>query len=492
MVRRLTAAQYRNTLVDVFQDTTVPSEDILTDPAVLGFHADADAAVVQDLDAELLMNYAETVAAWAVQNRLSRFITCTNPDSNCRRQFIQNFGRHVHREALPEDRVAAYEQLAAAEATFEESAEVVVAAMLQSPYLLYRRELGQADPANAGLYALTPYEIASQLAYFLTDSAPDAELLDAAAQGRLATPADIDREANRLIYSQKARRTLAKFVEGWLETDGLALKAKDDSQVQLTDALRSAMKRETEELFFDTFFSNKNVSELLTANYTFLNRELANFYQLGGAASDTFQRVDLSGSPRLPGILGHGSFLTVHALPENSSPVQRGLIIRERVLCQDLPPVPENLDTNLDPGGGFATNRERYQQHSSDPVCTACHQFIDPVGFAFEHYDAFGRRRDQEGGQPIDATGVLSGMPEGDIPLNGADSLVSYLATSDAVRSCLVRYWSYYAHGRDTWSEKQCNHDSIRREAAKESYSLKGVLMGILHAPHFIRRVKDQ
>lgn len=492
MVRRLTAAQYRNSLVDIFQDPNVPSEDVLIDPQVNGFHADADAPLVQDLDAELLMNYAETVATWAAEGRLSRFMSCMNQDSNCRRQFIQNFGRRVHREALPEDRIAAYEQLMAAESTFQAGAQAVVTAMLQSPYLLYRRELGQSDPANSNSYKLTAYELASELAYFLTDSAPDADLLDAAAQNRLQTTADIDREVNRLIYAPNAKRALAKFVQGWLAIDGLPLKAKDDKQLQFTDGLRTAMLRETEELFFDTLFSNKSVSDLFTAKYTFVNQELAAVYQLGGAGSTSFQRVDLTGSKRAPGILGHGAFLTAHALPENSSPVQRGVNVRERVLCQDLPPVPQNLNTNLASGASFATNRERYQQHSADAVCAGCHRSIDPVGFAFERYDAFGRYRDQENGKPIDATGNLSGMPEGDIPLDGAESLINYLSKSEAVRSCLVRYWSYYAYGRDQWAEKQCNHDAIRREAGKQNYSLKGILAGISHAPHFTRRVKDQ
>jgi hypothetical protein len=492
MVRRLTAAQYRNTLVDIFQDPNLPSEDVLIDPQVNGFHADADAPLVQDLDAELLMNYAETVAAWAAEGRLSRFMPCMNPDANCRRQFIQNFGRRVHREALPEDRIASYEKLMAAETTFQAGAQVVVTAMLQSPYLLYRRELGQADPANANGYKLTAYEVASELAYFVTDSAPDAELLDAATQNRLQSTADIDRELNRLIYVPSAKRAFAKFVQGWLGIDGLPLKAKDDKQLQFTDALRAAMLSETQEFFFDAFFSNKSVSDLFSAKHTFLNQELASVYQLGGAGSNSFQRVDLTGSKRAPGILGQGAFLTAHALPENSSPVQRGVTIRERILCQDLPPVPQNLNTNLASGASFASNRERYKQHSADMVCAGCHRSIDPVGFALEHYDAFGRYRDQENGKPIDATGSLSGMPEGDIPLDGAESLIDYLSKSAAVRSCLVRYWSYYAYGRDQWEQKQCNHDAIRREAGKQNYTLKAILTGISHAPHFTRRVKDQ
>jgi hypothetical protein len=118
---------------------------------------------------------------------------------------------------------------------------------------------------------------------------------------------------------------------------------------------------------------------------------------------------------------------------------------------------------------------------------------MDPVGFALEHYDAFGRYRDSESGTPIDATGMIHGDPNGmDVPLDGAESLTSYLVSNDAVRSCLVRYWSYFAHGRDNWESKICTHDAVRREASSSGYSLQNVLKGILHSPHFTRRVKDQ
>lgn len=492
LVRRLTAAQYRNTLVDLFDDQNVPADTILTDPAVNGFHIDADAPVIRDLDAELLMNYAESVAAWAVENKKYQISPCTSHDTACRRQFIESFGRKVHREPLPEDRIAAYEQLMAAEETFEEGLHVAVSAFLQSPYLLYRRELGTADPSNPGQFKLTPYEIASQLSYFLTESMPDQGLLDAAAQGRLETIEDIDREAERLLKTDRAKTALTHFLEGWLETDGLMGKAKDPNVFNLTDSLRNAMLGETREFFLDHLFNNGTVSDLFMSRHTFVNQELASFYGLPGGNASGFARVDLTGTMRPPGLLGQGSFLTMHALPDNSSPVQRAFVVRERLLCQDLPPVPENLDTNLKPPVGVKTNRERYAQHSEDPTCSACHQNLDPVGFAFENFDAFGRYRDNENGEPIDATGMLTNVPEGEVPLDGVESLATYLASSDAVRSCLVRYWTYFAYGRDQWAQKECNHDSVRREASNNGYTLKSVLMGVLHAPHFTRRVQDQ
>ena len=491
LVRRLTSTQYRNTLVDLFQDEGVPVADApLQDPSVLGFRIDADAPVIADLTAELLMNYAETVAVWAVKNKKNQISNCTNHDASCWRQFIQGFGTKLQREPLPEDRVAGYVALFEGETTFDAGMEVALTAMLQSPYLLYRRELGQQ---NGNEYTLTPYEIASELSYFLLDSTPDAGLLQAAADNRLSSKEAIDQEVNRLLAAPEARGPVAQFVQGWLGINHLREKAKDLNVFNLTESLRHAMLGETEEFFFHAFANSGTTSDLFSANYTFANRELAQFYGVSGVNGDAFQRVELPVGTRAPGLLGQAAFLTAHAQPENSSPVQRGMIIRERLLCQDLPPVPADLNTNLAQPGTFASNRDRYQQHSSDPVCSTCHRMMDPVGFALEHYDAFGRYRTMDGNTAIDATGTLFNAPDGsDVPLDGAESLASYLTSNDAVSSCLVRYWSYFAHGRDNWSQKICNHDAVRREASASGYSLRSVLTGLIHAPTFTRRVKDQ
>jgi hypothetical protein len=436
------------------------------------------------------MNYAETVAAWAVKNKKNQISNCTNHDASCWRQFVQSFGTKLQREPLPEDRVAGYAALFEAETTFDAGMEVALTAMLQSPYLLYRRELGQQ---NGTEYTLTPYEIASELSYFLLDSTPDAGLLQAAADNRLNSKDAIDQEVNRLLAMEKARAPLAHFVQGWLGLSHLPEKAKDLNVFNLTESLRHAMLGETEAFFLDAFSNTGTTSDLFSANYTFVNGELAQFYGLSGVNGDAFQRVELPVGTRAPGLLGHAAFLTAHAQPENSSPVQRGLIIRERLLCQDLPPVPADLDTNLAQPGSFASNRDRYKQHSEDPVCSSCHRMMDPVGFALENYDAFGRYRTMDGNTPIDATGTLFGAPDGtDVPLNGAESVASYLASNEAASSCLVRYWSYFAHGRDNWSQKICNHDAVRREASASGYSLRSVLTGLIHAPTFTRRVKDQ
>jgi hypothetical protein len=492
LLRRLTSTQYRNTLVSVFGGD-VPDQQTLADATINGYRVDADALVVSNLDAELLMNHAESVATWAKDNgRLTPFSNnCTNAgDANCRRTFIQNLGLKAYREDLSEAQVASYDALFQefGSGDFAAGAEVVATAMLQAPNMLYRREIGL--PGQPGQFSLKPFEVASQLSYLLTDGPPDDVLLAAARNNQLASPEQLDAQAERLLATDAGRRTLAHFIEGWVDIEGLPAKAKDDDTYDLSDAERDAMGEETRQLFTDTFQTGGGIETLFTADYTFVNQTLGGFYGMTGISGDAFQKVSLPPN-RPPGILGHASYLTAHAQPENSSPVQRAFIIRERILCQDLPPVPQNLDTNLDAPEGFRTNRERYTEHSSNDVCYACHARMDPIGFAFEHYDGFGRYRDQENGVAIDSSGELSDVPGGPIPLDGVDALASYLATSELVQSCMVRFWTYYAYGRDTWANKQCNHDAVRREAQASDYSLKGVLKGIIHAQHFTARVQE-
>lgn len=489
MIRRLTGAQYANTLTQLLGDG-FPAEEVLSDPAVNGFHVDADAALVSDLTAELLMNYADRVAAWAIENQLWKIASCSNHDPACHQQIISEFGRRAFRQEPTSEQMQTYLQLFAAEPSFEEGLQVVVSTMLQSPYLLYRRELGEPDPNAPGQYQLTPYELASELSYMLTNMPPDDQLLDLAEQGRLSTRDEIDQAVYGLLSKEEAKANLARFVHGWLEVDTLPQKAKDPNVFDLGAPLRQAMLDETSRFFLELFEGGGTLGDLYSADFTMLNQPLADFYGLGGVGGDAFTRVSLDGR-RATGILGQGSVLTEHALPENSSPVQRGKLVRERLLCQDLPPVPENLDTNLEEPGAFANNRERYEQHSADPTCNVCHRNIDPVGFAFEHYDAFGRYRDEDNGSPVDASGELSGVVGGPIALDGVQSLNDYLAISDEARSCVIRYWSYYAYGRDEWAQRECNHDAIRAEAAQAGYSLKDTLLAIVHAPHFTRRVAD-
>jgi hypothetical protein len=478
MIRRLTARQLRITLERAFNDQNVPTADVVADPVVLGFAVDATQAVIRDLDAQLVMQYAESVADWAVANKLGALTACRSTDAACLHTLVESLGKKLFREPLAADDADAYVELAAAEATFEDAARVAIAALIQSPRFLYRRELGERR--DDGLYALTPYELASSLSYMITSGPPDDALLAAAADGRLATRADLDREAQRLLGGPEAEATFGYFARNWLQVDDLPTRAKLDPNNQFGDSIRRAMLDETTKLFMHVLRNGK-LGELFTAPYTFVDGQLAGFYGLPGSG-----QVTLPPNTRAPGVLGHGSMLARHALADVSSPTQRGVTVRRRLLCEEIAPPPPNVDTNLPPPMGMLTTRQRYEAHAAAGACRGCHARLDPVGFAFERFDALGRRRDTDNGLPIDTHGELTGMSDGDIPLADLDGLAAYLGTSADARACLVRYLSYFGNGLD-----QCSRDEIASELAAGDGSLKSALLAIIHAPHFTTRTGD-
>ncbi len=501
LIRRLTAQQYRNTLVSVFGGTDVPDAPTLRDATTLGYSVDVDDSLIEGLDAAALMNLAEDIGEWAVANRLGQLTNnCLNlNDQNCRQQFIRNLGARISREPLDQERVDRYNALFNGVGTFQDGVFGVVAAMVQSPYMLYRRELGPLDRNQGGEYTLTQFEVASELSYFLNDGPPDDTLRQAAEQGRLGTVADIDREVARLLDTAAADDVFSRFVKEWLDIDGLQDKAKTGDE--LTPDVRNAMLAETESLFLDVFSRGGSIGELFSANYTFLNQALTSFYRITGATSANLEQVDISDGRRLPGLLGHGAFLSEHALSDNSSPVQRAFIVRERLLCNDLPEVPLNLDTNLDAPVATDTSRERYARHSAEEPCRSCHRLMDPIGFTFEHYDGFGRYRETEAGKPVDDTGAMPVMRGREFtnvsfPLDGAEDLAAYLAEIEEVRACLISNLSYFGYGManaNKWSNqtKVCTDNFIRQEARTAGNTLQSVVSAIAHAPHFTRRVRD-
>jgi hypothetical protein len=506
LIRRLTSEQYRNTLVSAFGSTDVPDAPVLRDATTLGYNVDADDSVIEGLDAGALMTLGESVAEWALgANKVGELSNnCSNlNDQNCRQTFVRNLGERISREPLDQERVGRFTALFDADGveSFNDGAALVITAMVQSPYLLYRRELGPLD-RNQTEFSLTPLEIASELSYFLTNGPPDTELMDAAKNGRLTSREDIDREAQRLMALPVAQSVFARFVRAWTDIDRLVQKAK--SGAEFPAELRADMIEETERFFDDVLGNGGTIGDLFGAPFTYMNQRLANFYGgMEGVTSPDFTRIDISDGSRVPGLLGQGSYLTAHALADNSSPVQRAFVVRERFLCNDLPEVPTDLDTNLDAPVATDTSRERYARHSTEEPCRSCHQLMDPIGFTFENFDGFGRYRETEAGKPVDSSGGVPIMNGSQIPnplflypLEGIDGLADYLSQIEDVRACFINNLSYFGYGlanETKWpsSQKRCTDNSIRQEARDSGNTIQSVVDAILHAPHFTRRVRD-
>lgn len=491
VLRRLTAQQFNATLKDLFRDPGVPQATFFSDPPVLGFRADASALVVQDLTAQQLMDFSEQVAAW-VEGHQGSVTACTSSDASCRQQFIKGFGRRAFRAPLTDAQVAAYDALFTSQPSFTAGVHVVVQAMLQSPYFLYRLELGAPSAEDPSRFDLTPWEVATALSYLLTGSMPDDALASAADAGQLSTPAQIDQQVQRLLGDPRARDAAMDFMNGWLGLDRVLTVVKDSAVYSnLDDSLRQSMFAESRALILDTMFGkNGTFADILTASYSFVDQNLAQLY--GVSAPGNGQPVTFTPDQRDPGILAHAAVLTGYATATGSSPVQRGKMVRTRLLCQTLPPPPGNLATMLAPPMGVETTRQRYEEHDANPACSGCHKMIDPVGFGFELYDGIGRRRSQDNGLPVDDSGTIIGAPGGDFSFKGVGALAQYLASNDDVRTCMVRYWAYYAFGMASWDQDACTQTAIETEAAQGGYKLQGVLAAIVHAPHFTSRVQDR
>jgi hypothetical protein len=517
LVRRLTAAEFAASIADLFGDKATPVAQVFNDSRVLGFTVDSNILRVQDLNADQLMTNAEAVASWAVQTKLSQLTqlsTCSTNDANCAKLFIKNFGRKAFRTAIADNdsRIAAYSGLFMAEPTFADGVSAVISAMLQSPHFLYRTEIGAVGASGATI-RLTPYEVASSLSYLLTGIGPDETLLkaaDAVSSGDASALSKmVDDQAARLLapsgadpLSAPAQDALMNFMSGWLGLDRLYTNVKDDKVQKLTAEQRGDMATESKKFILDIWGAStgNTVGDLFGANYSYLNQSLANYYKLDASGlSSSFSKVTLP-SGRDSGILAQASVLVGYARADGSSPTQRGHLVRSRLLCQDVPPPPAGVDTKFVPNANLKTTREQYLASHAAPdhqPCYGCHRVMDPIGVAFEHYDAFGNYRATENGEPIDATGTIysANKLDGDVAIDGLSGdkgLQAYLAKNEDVKKCLVRYWSYYAFGAASWPQDACTYDAIRAEAASQSYSLKSVLTAILHSPRFTTRIADQ
>jgi hypothetical protein len=485
MLRRLSAEQLDNSVRDLFRSTEVPRSDVFNDPQVLGFTGDASALVVRDLGSQQLMSYAEQVARWAVKTVAAQIAPCNQMTAACRTQFVKEFGLRAFRQPLDDAKVARYERLFAGAPSFEQGLEVTIAAMLQSPYFLYRRELGQPDAQKPGTVRLTAHEVASNISYLITRSMPDDALLQAAAENRLGTREQIDAQVERLLQDPKNRATMHTFMGEWLESRRVAQVLKDPNVYDLTDALRADMERETAALIEDVVFARKgSLADLLQADYTFVNANLARHYGIAGVKGDDLVRVP---APHDPGILAHGSMMAGHAGITYSSPTLRGKLVRTRLLCEDLPPPPSNVNTMIMPPKDARTTREIFQAHVDNPSCAPCHEQMDPIGFGFENYDVVGRYRMSENGVDVDPSGLIKGT---NFQFKGLRQLDDYLSSNEEVRQCMVRFLSYFAYGAVGWNEDGCTRDAITAEAKAANWSIRSVLTAVTHAPHFTTRVQ--
>jgi hypothetical protein len=364
----------------------------------------------------------------------------------------------------------------------------VVTTLLQSPLFLYRVEKGVAVPGTS-LHKLTGHEVATRLAYLLWGTMPDGDLLRAAGAGELETRAHVATHARRLLADPRARATVRRFYEQWLDLRLLPELGKEKSVYP--EFGRDTPKLLYEELLrfvdYATWEADGRFETLLLSPVTFVNGRLAKFYGLRGIEGEAWVRVE-DDKRRRAGILTSGGFMAMHAKRQESHPIKRGLMLREQLLCQIPPPPPDNVNIQLPKTSqALPTLRDRLEEHRLDVGCAKCHRLFDPLGLAFEHYDGAGRFRTQDNGKPIDASGKLvSSDVDGDF--SDGIELIERLARSAQVRECFVRQWFRFAYGRTESKEDACTINELVAAFDAAAHDVRELLVALTQTDAFLYR----
>lgn len=385
-------------------------------------------------------------------------------------------------------------------ATFESGIGHALTAILASPRFIFRAEI-QPEPNNASrVLPIDEYALASRLSYFLWSSLPDDELLNLARDGKLR--ANLRAQVDRLLADPRSRRFVSNFVGQWLQTrdvEGINVDVRkflglnnDDAYRVFNQKLREAIRDETELLFSHVLTDNLPAVELLTANYTYLNEQLAAFYGIPGIKGPEMRKVDLDpASNRMGGILTHASTLIVTSNPTRTSPVKRGLFVLENVLGTPAPPAPPNvpeLERSGKPGKPM-TMRELMVVHREQALCASCHKRMDPLGLALENFTPLGTYREKDGNKPIDTSGQLI---TGEKFTNATD-LAQILATnrSNDFYRCLTEKVLVYAIGRGLEYYDTVTVDQIAAALQSNKGAMKTLIYSVVESAPFQKRRGD-
>jgi len=399
---------------------------------------------------------------------------------NCLKQQLPIYAKQLSRGVISSselDELYSFWSGIKAETNSKTAWRWTLAAAMQHPSVIYRSELGVFNGAE---YVLTGRELADQLAYTYTGNPPDAALLALADAGELSDPNVRMNEATRLLETSAGKKTLVRFVRIWLKLDAGQGNGKD----ALADfgPLSKLMTEEAERLAEMVLFNdNGTAADLLTANYTVLNTALAEHYGFDNPGND-WEKVNQD-TTRSMGILGTGAILAGHAQGGKSSPTQRGLLVYERLLCQDVPPPPDEIPAVDVPVGTKLTTRQIWEQtHAGDVKCQVCHQNFDPLGYAFENFDELGKFRSHEWGIPVDASGSVPGGNS----INGLPNLAQEIAQDSRLADCTTGFMNKWAFGGA--GGKSCLAENARREYTQGNMSLVEYFIALAGEPNFHRR----
>ncbi len=494
-LRRLTHSQYNNTVRDLLGDHTAPANQFPPDDFVNGFKNQYEAQNLSPLLEEAYSDAAEHLAATAFRNGDTNHLIPCAPSVQCRSKFVREFGKKAFRRPLDNEETRRYVALFAKEPDFVKGAQLVVEALLQSSNFLFRLDV-TANPA------LRPYATASRLSYSIWDTMPDDVLMAAAGRGDLATAQGLTKVADGMLRDPRAHQALDEFVSQWLRFDRILTATRDRRRYpQYNRETAVAMTQEALLFIGDLVWNNHNFMDAFTANYGFVNADLAAIYGVPAPARE-FDRVPFPAGSERAGLLGQSLFLALTSKPEDASLTGRGLFVREQFLCQHVPPPPAGVNTNLPPPTEAhpQTNRDRMSEHVTNPTCASCHRLIDPIGFGLEKFDAIGMRREQfkltffnmghgGGGRrtppkslmlPIDTKGTVVGVSEAGV--GSPRELGAVLAAAPQCQECMVKQYFRYVTGRLETPADRPALEQVFQDFKNSNYHFKELILSMIRS----------
>ncbi len=500
-LRRLTRFEYNNTVRDLLGDDTQPANVLPPEEEVAGFNNQAAALTASLYLAEKYHSVAEGISERATQDLPALLDGCDHvaDADGCINAFISDFGRRAYRRPLSDDEKSAlralYDESMAdpEQGTFEEAVQLVIQAVLQSPHFLYRPEFGgDTTIPKTDIAPLTDWEIATKLSYMLWNTMPDDTLFAAAEAGELHTKEQVEAQARRMLDDDRAKDAIRNFHTQWLLLSHLDTLSKDAGQYpQYHDGMRDLWAEEIQRFIeYVILEDDGSLQTLLTADYSFLNDELAALYGddvVGSTSGTELVKTELDPNRR-SGLLTQGALLATLARGDQSSPVYRGKFVREQLLCQSLPLPPANLVIEPPELDSTKTTREQFEEIGNNPDCASCHNLMNPIGFIFEHYDGIGLWRDTQNGKPIDATGDIIQTEDLDGLYDGAIELAQAMAESEQVASCVGSQWFRFSYNRSVTPEDACNVEQIGEAFAASGYNIKELLVALTQTNTFLMR----
>ncbi len=506
---RLTPDQYQRAIHDIFG----PNVQVGDNQVEPGVREDGLLAVgnrkltVGSTELERDETLAREIAAQVVDpNRRATLLECQpksarGPDDACAARFLARAGRLLFRRPLSavelQRYVATQDRLAQQRQSFYAGLAAALAQMLITPDFLFRVEISNPDPTQPHTLQLDGYSRATRLSFFLWNSAPDGELLDAVQSGRLMSPRGLQQQVDRLLSSPRLADGMRAFFIDMLGFGGLdqdpgfdTLSIDTNLYPNFTPNVRADAQEQTLRTIVDQLLNhNADYRDLFVSRDTFLTPTLAALYgvplpraqELGGAVPWVPYRF----APDAPyvGLLSQVSFLALHSHPGRSSPTRRGKALREVFLCEKVPPPPGNVDFSLvqntsDPR--YKTVRQRLTVHRSAPMCAGCHKITDPIGLAFENFDTAGEYRSTENGAPIDASGELNGQS-----FDGVGQLAEIIRDDPATTSCLINRVYAFGTERQPTPQEHAWLTSLQAELSKDGVRWRELVRRVTLNPDF-------